>query len=111
MRGNGHRIWEVLIWFRGLVSSWNIKEGLKNLFLRNRGKKILAVAFAVALWFSANIEQDVERSISAEVNYVGLPSDLVIMNEPPQTLSLRVRGPRTQLASLSSNRDIVFTLD
>jgi YbbR domain-containing protein len=111
MRGNGHRIWEILIWFGGVVSSWDIKKWLKNLFLRNRGKKILAVAFAVALWFSANIEQDVEKSISAGVSYIDLPSDLVIMNEPPQTLSLRVRGPRTQLASLSSNRDVVFTLD
>ncbi|MGE5443145.1 MAG: YbbR-like domain-containing protein [Ignavibacteriales bacterium] len=123
MKDNGRRIWEILNRMGRTESLWwdevrslmpvigeTVVRGLKSLFLKNRGKKILAVAFAVALWFSANIEQDVERGVSAEVNYTNLPADLAIMNDPPQTLNLRVRGPRTQLSSLSP-RDTVFTLD
>ncbi|MER3445651.1 MAG: hypothetical protein C4291_01920 [Candidatus Dadabacteria bacterium] len=123
MKGKDRSMWETLNRIGVALSLWwnevrslmpiigeAVVRGLKGLFLKNRGKKILAVAFAVALWFSANVEQDVERSVSAEVNYVNLPADLVIMNDPPQTLNLRVRGPRTQLSSLSP-RDMVFTLD
>ncbi len=123
MKGKNRRIWEILNRIGDTVSLWwdavhslmpiigeALLRGLKGLFLKNRGKKILAVAFAVALWFSANVEQDVERGVLAEINYINLPADLVIMNDPPQTLNLRVRGPRTQLSSLSP-RDIVLTLD
>ncbi len=98
-----------LDWLEAVVNYWDL-EHLKNLFFKNLGKKILAVVFALALWFSANMEQDVEKSISGDLQYMNLPADLVIMNEPPQTLNLRVRGPRTQLSYLSP-RDIVFTFD
>jgi YbbR domain-containing protein len=123
MKDNNRTVWKILNQIGESVSLWwdemhslmpvlgeAVVRAVKSLFLKNRGKKILAVAFAVALWFSANIEQDVERGVSAEVNYLNLPADLTIMNDPPQTLNLRVRGPRTQLSSLSP-RDMVFTLD
>lgn len=82
----------------------------KNILLKNIGKKILAVAIAIVLWFVANIEHDIEKSVSVNVNYINLPSDLIIVNNPPERLNVRVRGPRTQLSSLSS-RNIVFSLD
>jgi len=85
-------------------------EESKNIFLKNIGKKVLAVAIAIVLWLVANIEHDIEKSISINVNYVNLPSDLVIVNKPPEKLNVRVRGPRTQLTSLSP-RNMVFTLD
>src|ERR1700737_1296732 len=98
MKDNNHRVWKILNQIGESVSLWwdemhslmpvlgeAVIRGVKSLFLKNRGKKILAVAFAVALWFSANIEQDVERGVSAEVNYLNLPADLTIMNDPPQT--------------------------
>ncbi len=123
MKYNGQGAWDILNRIGRTVSLWwdavhsimpiigeTVVRGLKSLFLKNRGKKILAVAFAVALWFSANIEQDVERGVLAEVNYANLSADLAIMNDPPQTLNLRVRGPRTQLSSLSP-KNLIFTLD
>lgn len=85
-------------------------EESRNPFFKNIGKKILAVAIAIALWFVANIEHDIEKSVSINVNYLNLPSELIIVNKPPETLNIRVRGPRTQLASLSP-RNIAFTLD
>ncbi len=88
----------------------SLNEGSKNVFLKNIGKKTLAVAIAIALWFVANIEHDVEKSIAINVNYLNLPAELIIVNKPPERLNIRVRGSRTQLASLSP-RNIAFTLD
>lgn len=83
---------------------------LKNLVFKNFGKKFVAFIAALLLWFATNVEQDIERNVSVEVNYVNLPSDFVIMNKPPETLNVRVRGPRNRLASLS-RRDISLTLN
>ncbi|HEY7535122.1 MAG TPA: CdaR family protein [Thermodesulfobacteriota bacterium] len=109
MSRDSYNLSEFLDWLKSTVSSWHV-EHLKNLFFKNLGKKILAVVFALALWFSANMEQDVEKNTSIDMQYMNVPADLAIINEPPQTLNLRVRGSRTRLSSLSP-RDIVFTLD
>jgi YbbR domain-containing protein len=93
-----------------IISSWDINSWLENLFLKNRGKKIIAVAFAVALWFAANIEQDIEKNTTTELSYMNLLAGLIIVNSPPQALNLRIRGPRTQLASLSP-KDMAIALD
>jgi len=74
---------------------------LKNLLFKNFGKKALSFIFAVALWFAANIEEDIEKGVLVSINYANLPSDLIITNNPHETLSLRVRGPRGQLATPS----------
>ncbi len=87
-----------------------LDEIFRNLFFKNVGKKILAITIAVFLWFIANVEHDIEKSLSINVNYVNLPSDLVIVNKPPEKLNIRIRGSRTQLSSISP-RNITFTVD
>lgn len=77
---------------------------------KNLGKKIIAVILSLALWFMANIEQDIEKKISLDISYANLPADLVIINQPPTSLNLTVRGPRSQLTNISIN-DIDFGLD
>lgn len=109
MGKDGYNLNEFLDWLKAELNSWDLVH-LKDLVFKNLGKKILAVVFALALWFSANMEQDVEKNISVDVQYMNLPSDLVITNDPSHTLNLRVRGSRTQLSSLSP-RDIVFVFD
>ncbi|HWP92782.1 MAG TPA: CdaR family protein [Thermodesulfobacteriota bacterium] len=87
-----------------------LDEISRNIFFKNVGKKILAITIAVFLWFIANVEHDIEKSLSINVNYVNLPSDLVIVNKPPEKLNIRIRGSRTQLSSISP-RNIAFTVD
>jgi len=87
-----------------------LNEISRNLFFKNVGKKILAITIAVFLWFVANVEHDIEKSLSINVNYLNLPSDLVIVNKPPEKLNIRIRGSRTQLSSISP-RSIAFTVD
>jgi YbbR domain-containing protein len=97
----------VLGWLKLITLLSNI---LKKVFLKNLGKKTIAFIVALSLWLVTNVEQNIERSISTEVSYANLPSDLVIMNKPPETLNIRVRGPRNRIASLSY-RDISLSLD
>jgi YbbR domain-containing protein len=87
-----------------------LDEISRNIFFKNVGKKILAITIAVFLWFIANVEHDIEKSLSINVNYVNLHSDLVIVNKPPEKLNIRIRGSRTQLSSISP-RNIAFTVD
>lgn len=72
-----------------------------NPFFKNFGKKTLAVLIAVILWFIANIEFDVEKRMDVRVKYANLSPDLIITNNPPQEISLRLRGPRSLLSSLT----------
>lgn len=83
---------------------------LKGLFSKNIGKKFIALILSISLWFIANIEQDIERKISLVVNYSNLPTDLIVINKPPENLNLTVRGPRSQLSSIST-KDLSFSLD
>lgn len=84
----------------------------KNVFLVDRhiGKKILAVVISTALWMVANLQYDVEKNISVDVNYVNLSAGLIVANNPPEKLSVRVRGPRSQLMSMSPQK-MFFTID
>ncbi len=88
----------------------NISNAIKNIFVKNIGKKIFAVAIAIFIWLVVSLESSVEKNITIDVNYVNLPPDLVITNEPPEELNLLVRGTRTQLSTLSP-QNLIFTID
>lgn len=77
---------------------------------RNTGKKILAVVIAVALWMVANLQHDIETNVNLDVDYSNLPVGMVVTNNPPERISIRMRGPRNQLSSLSKENR-VFTVD
>jgi len=81
-----------------------------NPFFSNFGKKTLAVFIAVILWFVANVEFDVEKSVDVKVKYADLDPDLIITNKPPEQINLRLSGPRSQLSSIS-NSNLVVNLD
>lgn len=81
-----------------------------NPFFKNFGKKALAVLIAVILWFVANVEFDVEKSIDVKIKYAELDPELIITNNPPEEINLRLRGPRSLLSSIS-NTNIVINLD
>lgn len=83
---------------------------LDNPFFRNFWKKTFAVLIAVILWFVANVEFDVEKSVDVKVKYSDLDPELIITNKPPEEINLRLRGPRSLLSSIS-NSNIVINLD
>lgn len=97
-------------WSRGILGSKGSRGRDNEPLIKDAGKKILAILIAISLWFVANLQHDVEKNISIDVNYTNLPKGLIIVNNPPETLNIRVRGPRSQLSAISP-KDMVFTID
>lgn len=97
-------------WLKHPLKSDSSKESKGNPVFNNIGKKILAVIIAIALWLVANLQHDVEKNVVIDINYANLPPGLVVVNNPPEKLNLRVRGPRSQLSSISSE-NMLFTVD
>ena len=83
---------------------------MTGIFTNNIGKKTLAITIAVILWIVANFEQDIEKNVSIDIQYNRLPASLIITNNPPQKLNLRVRGSRTKLAILNAE-NYVFPIN
>lgn len=97
-------------WLKHPFQSNKLDTGKKNPLTNNIGKKILAILIAVSLWLVANLQHDVEKNVVIDINYANLPPGLVVVNNPPEKLNLRVRGPRSQLSSINS-QNMLFTVD
>lgn len=90
---------------------WNLKSNSNNPFFVNMGKKTLAIVIAIALWIVANLEFDIERNVEVPINFSNLDESLVIVNDVPEKVSLRARGPRSELSNFAdSNLNINFDL-
>ena len=97
-------------WLKHPFQSDHNEENKKNPLLNNIGKKVLAIGIAIALWLVANLQYDIEKNVAIDVNYANLPPGLIVVNNPPEKLKLRVRGPRSQLSSITA-KNMLFTID
>jgi len=97
-------------WLKHPFQASEVDTGKKNPLTNNIGKKILAILIAISLWLVANLQHDVEKNVVIDINYANLPPGLVVVNNPPEKLNLRVRGPRSQLSSINS-QNMLFTVD
>lgn len=68
--------------------------------LNNLGVKLLSVVLAVLLWVVVLGEQKVEVTVSVPLEIKDLPRNLVLVNEPTETLHVRLRGPKTLVTTL-----------
>ncbi len=79
----------------------------------NIGLKMVALFLAVVLWFfvsSPRREPVSERAFSPPLSVVRMPRDLVITTQLPDTVSVRLRGRRSDLRAVSS-QNLEVTLD
>ncbi len=97
-------------WLRKPFGHKNDDGNTRLPFHKDIGKKILALIIAISLWLVANLQHDVEKNVTVNINYTNLPQGLIIVNNPPKSLNIRVRGPRSQLSTISA-RDMLFTID
>lgn len=88
----------------------NLRNVFRNIFLKNIGKKIFAIAIAIFIYFVVSLESSVEKNVAIGISYANLPSGLGIANQPPEELNLVVTGTRSQLSSLSS-QSLIYTID
>jgi YbbR domain-containing protein len=77
---------------------------------RNLGLKALSVTIAVLMWLSVSGEQIVERSLRVPLELQNIPEHLELVDVPPPSVDVRVRGASGLLSHLVPG-DIVAVLD
>jgi YbbR domain-containing protein len=77
---------------------------------RNLGLKALSVAIAVLLWLTLSGEQIVERGIRVPLEVQNLPGDLLLVEDPPEFVEVRVRGASGALGRMGPG-DLAAVID
>jgi len=69
--------------------------------LKNWGLKLLSLVLALLMWFFVVGEQQSEVGYTVPLELKSLPSGLMVANEVPSLVDVRIVGPRTLLMNLS----------
>jgi YbbR domain-containing protein len=77
---------------------------------RHLGLKFLSVAVAFGLWFVVAGERTVERSLRVPLEIENPPARLELLDNPPPTVEVRVRGASGLLSNLGPG-DLVAIVD
>jgi len=77
---------------------------------RHLGLKILSIALAGAIWLTVGDQRAVERTMRVPLEYHNLPAKLELMNSPPDTVEVRLRGPSGTIGRLLPG-EVVAVLD
>ncbi|MBW1931612.1 MAG: YbbR-like domain-containing protein [Deltaproteobacteria bacterium] len=64
--------------------------------------KLLSLGFALLLWFFVVGEQKAEVNVSIPLELVNIPADLVIANDIPSNIDVRVYGPRSMIRAMAT---------
>ncbi len=82
----------------------------RDFFLKNWVLKLISICFAVILWFFVVGEEKAEIGIQVPIEIVNLPHDLVISNDIPSVIDVRVYGPRSMIR-LMTNQGVSKVID
>jgi len=74
-----------------------------QLIVRNWGLKLLSLVFALLLWLFVMGEQKAEVGYTVPLELKNLPVGLVVANEVPSLVDVRISGPRTLLSNIQSS--------
>jgi YbbR domain-containing protein len=86
---------------------------MRNGWLASLGLKVVALFLAFVVWFVVSAprrERVSERAFAAPLALVGMPREMVITTQVPDTVSVRLRGRVSDLRSLSS-QNLEVTVD
>jgi len=84
---------------------------IRAIFFSNWSFKFLAVAFAFILWIFVTTKTPREEvPVEVKIVYKHMPKDLVSLDDPPQSLLVRVTGPKLVLKSLSK-KTLFYEID
>lgn len=81
-----------------------------KLITENWTLKLLSLVFALMLWFFIMGERRLEVNYRVPLELQNLPKELMVANEIPSMVDVRISGPRTLLMKVSPN-DISITVD
>ncbi|MCD6525833.1 MAG: YbbR-like domain-containing protein [Desulfuromonas sp.] len=71
-----------------------------QMIVRNWHLKLLSLVFALLLWLFVTGEQKAEVGHTVPLELKNLPVGLIVANEVPSLVDLRISGPRTLLSNL-----------
>lgn len=80
---------------------------MKKFLSTNIRLKLLAVAFAAALWFFVAGQSDTEVGFLVPLGFKGIPKEMVMTSSPPEDVEVRVGGPKFIINNLSPSQIIV----
>ncbi len=66
--------------------------------------KFISLCFAILLWFLVGGEEMVQVTISVPLEITNVPDELVIANDPPPALAVKVYGPRSLINNATRQR-------
>ncbi len=64
--------------------------------------KLLAVLLAVIMWYFVVGEERAEVGLTVPLVLINMPRDLIVVNNVPHGIEIRVNGPRSLVQSLST---------
>ena len=71
---------------------------------KNRGLKLLALLLALAAWFAVGSEERTETTLQLALELTNVPKHLMVTNEIPSQLEVRVQGPRSVIRELTTDK-------
>jgi len=76
----------------------------RDIFRSDWFLKLISLAFAILLWFLVGGEEMVQVTISVPLEITNVPSELVIANDVPPALAVKVYGPRSLINTVTKQR-------
>jgi hypothetical protein len=77
---------------------------------RHLGLKFLSIALAASIWLLVADQQLVERSVRAPLEFHNMPEGMELVNDPPDSVEVRLRGSSGLLGRLQPG-DVVAVLN
>jgi YbbR domain-containing protein len=71
---------------------------------KNKGLKLLAFLLALAAWFAVGTEERTETTLQMALELRNIPKNLMVTNEIPSQLEVRVQGPRSVIRELTDDK-------
>lgn len=65
--------------------------------------KLLSLVFALVLWFFVMGEQNLEKGFAVPVELSSIPEGLIVSNDVPSLIDVRISGPRSILMNLQQS--------
>lgn len=74
-----------------------VKDGGRRAFVENAGLKLVAFLLALTLFILVHSDEDALEQFTVDLRYLPPPSDLTLVSERPQSITVTLRGSRRKL--------------
>ncbi len=65
---------------------------------------LVSVVMATAMWYMVSVRDRIEAQFEVNIDYIGIPKNLIVTDGLINRLTIRLRGPETLLRALNSQR-------